>query len=68
MCYEILFGTVDASAIKNWLNRVSNTLIDMELDNELKLILTTRLMDKNDVIWWGNLKLRDLKLFCTGIQ
>ena len=54
--------TVDAVVGKNWLKRVSNTLIDMELDDELKLKVTTRLIDKSAIKWWDNLKLRSTAL------
>ena len=30
----------------------------MELDDELKLRVTTRLIDKSAATWWDNLKLR----------
>ena len=30
----------------------------MELDDELKLRVATRLIDKNATTWWDNLKLR----------
>ena len=43
---------------KNWLKRISNTLTDMELDNDLKLRVTTKLIDKSATTWWDNLKLR----------
>ena len=32
----------------------------MELDDELKLKVATRLMDKNTATWWDNLKLQAL--------
>ena len=32
----------------------------MELDDELKLRVATRLIDKSAAIWWDNLKLRTL--------
>ena len=32
---------------RNWLKRVSDTLSDMELDDELKLKIVTRLSDKS---------------------
>ena len=47
---ETLFGTIDAVARKNWLERVLDTLIDMELDDELQLRIATRLMDKSVVV------------------
>ena len=55
---ETFSGTVDAITVNNWLKKVSNTLTDMELDDELKLRVATRLMDKSAVTWWDNLKLR----------
>ena len=54
--YETFSGTVDAVEAKNWLNRISDTLTDMELDDELKLRVATRLMDKSVATWWDNLK------------
>ena len=44
--------------VNNWLKKVSDILTDMELDDELKLIVATRLMDKSVVTLWDNLKLR----------
>ena len=55
--YETFSGSVDAVVVRTWLERVFDTLIDMELDNELKLRMTTRLIDKSAAIWWDNLKL-----------
>ena len=43
---------------KNWLKRVSDTLTDMELDDDLKLRVATRLIDKSAATRWDNLKLR----------
>ena len=44
----------------------------MELNDELKLRVATRMIDKNAATWWDNLKLRSItpvtELFCTGIQ
>ena len=34
----------------------------MELDDELKLRVATKLMDKSDAIWWDNLKFRSTTL------
>ena len=42
---------------KNWLKRVFETLTNMELDDDLKLRVTTRLIDKIAATWWNNLKL-----------
>ena len=47
---------LDVVTIKNWLKRVSGILTDMKLDNELKLRVATRLMDKSAATWWDNLK------------
>ena len=60
--YETFFATVDAIVAKNWLKIVSDTLIDMELDDELKLRVATRLIDKSVAIWWDNLELRFIAL------
>ena len=48
--------------VRNWLKRVLDTLTDMELDDELKLRVATRLIDKSVVTWWDNLKLRSIAL------
>ena len=58
--YETFFATVDAIVAKNWLKIVSDTLIDMELDDELKLRVTTKLIDKSATTWWDNLKLTSI--------
>ena len=57
---ETFSGTVNAVATKNWLKMVSDSLTDMELDDELKLRVATRLIDKSVAIWWFNLKLRSI--------
>ena len=54
---ETFLGTIDVVAIKNWLNRVFDTLTDMELDDKLKLRVASRLIDKSAVTQWDNLKL-----------
>ena len=51
-------STVDAIVVKNWLKRVSDTLTDMELNDELKLRVVTKLIDKSVSTWCDNLKLR----------
>ena len=58
MGYETFSGTIDAITTKNWLKRSSDTLADMELNDELKLRIATRLIDKNAAIWLDNLKYR----------
>ena len=44
---ETFSGSIDAVVAINWLKRVFNILIDMELDDELKLSVATRLIDKS---------------------
>ena len=51
-------GTMDAIVIKNWIKKVSDTMVDMELEDTLKLRVATRLLDQNAATWWENLKLR----------
>ena len=48
---ETSSGTVDAVVARNWLKKVSDTLNDMELDDELKLKVATRLIDKSAATW-----------------
>ena len=45
--YKTFSGTIDAVTTKNWLQRVFDTLTNMKLDDELKLRVVTRLMDKS---------------------
>ena len=44
---ETFSGIVDAVAIKNCLKRISDTLTDIELDDELKLRVATKVIDKS---------------------
>ena len=60
--YETFFGSVDVVLAKNWLKRVFDTLTDMELDDDLKLRMATRLFDKSAATWWENLKLQAITL------
>ena len=48
---------MDAIMAKNWLKKVFDTLTDMERDDDLKLRVATRLIDKSAATWWDNLKL-----------
>ena len=43
---ETFSSIMDAVVVKNWLKKVSDILIDMELDDELKLRVVTRLLKK----------------------
>ena len=48
---ETFFGTVDAIVAKNWMKKITNTMVDMELEDSLKLKVATRLMDKSAATW-----------------
>ena len=52
MGYEIFSGSVDAIVAKNRMKKIIVTMIDMELEDNLKLKVATRLMDKNAATWW----------------
>ena len=54
---QLFFGTVNAIVTKNWMKKITNTMIDMELEDSLKLKVVIRLMDKSVATWWDNLKL-----------
>ena len=54
---EIFFGSGDAIVAKNWMKKITDTMVDMELEDSLKLKLATRLIDKSATTWWDNLKL-----------
>ena len=55
--YETFSGSDDAMIAKNWLKKVYDTVTDMELEDDHKLRVATRLIDKNVAIQWDNLKL-----------
>ena len=44
---EIFSRSIDVVVAKNWLKKVSDTLTNMELNDELKLKVAIRLIDKN---------------------
>ena len=44
---ETFSRLVDAVVAKNWLKRVFDTLTNMELEDDLKLRVATRLIDKS---------------------
>ena len=48
---ETFSRSIDAIVAKNWLKKISNKMIDMELKNNLKLKVATRLMDKSAATW-----------------
>ena len=45
---------------KNWMNKITDTMVDMELEDNLKMKMAKRLMDKSAATWWKNLKLRTI--------
>ena len=49
---------MDTIMAKNWMKKIIDTMIDMELEDSLKLKVVMRLMDKSATTWWDNLKLR----------
>ncbi|EOY04213.1 Gag protease polyprotein [Theobroma cacao] len=51
-------GELDATAAKDWINQVSETLSDMRLEDEMKLIVATRLLEKRARTWWNSVKSR----------
>ena len=57
---ETFSGSVDAIVAKNWMEKITNIMIDMELEDNLKLKVATRLMDKIATTWWENLILRTI--------
>ena len=59
---ETFSASVDAVVARKWLKKVFDTLTDMELENDLKLKVATRLIDKSATTWWDNLKLRSSTL------
>ena len=54
---QTFFGSVDAIVAKNWIKKISDTMVDMELEDTLKLRVATRLLDQSADTWWKNLKL-----------
>ena len=56
---ETFSGIIEDMVAKNWLKKVFDTLIDMELGDKLKLRVSfTMLIDKSTATWWDNLKLQ----------
>ena len=44
-------GTIDAIMAKNWIKKITDTMVDIELEDSLKLKVATRLMNKSAVTW-----------------
>ena len=55
---ETFSRSFDIIVARNWLKKISDTLIDIELEDDHKLKVAKRLIDKNTATWWDNLKLR----------
>ncbi|EOX94106.1 DNA/RNA polymerases superfamily protein [Theobroma cacao] len=51
-------GELDATVAKDWINQVSETLSDMGLDDDMKLMVATRLLKKRARTWWNSVKSR----------
>ncbi|WRX12108.1 Retrotransposon gag domain - like 10 [Theobroma cacao] len=51
-------GELDATVAKDWINQVSETLSDMRLDDDMKLMVATRLLEKRARTWWNSVKSR----------
>ncbi|EOY19000.1 Gag protease polyprotein [Theobroma cacao] len=49
---------LDATVAKDWINQVSETLSDMGLDDDMKLMVATRLLEKRARTWWNSVKSR----------
>ncbi|WRX30363.1 hypothetical protein QQP08_022850 [Theobroma cacao] len=49
-------GELDATVAKDWINQVSETLSDMRLDYDMKLMVATRLLEKRARTWWNSVK------------
>ena len=54
---EIFSESIDVVIARNWLKKVFDILTNMELEDDLKLKVITRLIDKSAATWWDNLKL-----------
>ncbi|WRX31002.1 Retrotransposon gag domain - like 10 [Theobroma cacao] len=51
-------GNFDATVAKDWIIQVLKTLFDMRLDDDMKLMVATRLLKKRARIWWNSVKSR----------
>ncbi|WRX29421.1 Reverse transcriptase/retrotransposon-derived protein [Theobroma cacao] len=49
-------GALDSTVAKNLINQVSKTLSDIRLDDDMKLIVATRLLEKRACTWWNSVK------------
>ncbi|EOY32140.1 Gag protease polyprotein [Theobroma cacao] len=56
LCCVSFVGELDATAAKDWINQVLETLSDMRLEDEMKLIVAMRLLEKRARTWWNSVK------------
>ena len=47
---------------RNWLKRVFDTLTDMDIEDDLKLKVASRLIDKSAATWWNY----ETSVYCFG--
>ena len=57
---ETFSRSVDVVLVKNWLKKISDILTDMELEYDLKLRVTIRLINKSATTWWEPLNFEQL--------
>ncbi|WRX30998.1 Retrotransposon gag domain - like 10 [Theobroma cacao] len=51
-------GELDATVAKDWINQVLETLFDMRLDDDMKLMVATRLLENRAHTWRNSVKSR----------
>ncbi|EOY18964.1 Gag protease polyprotein, putative [Theobroma cacao] len=51
-------GELDPTVAKDWINQVSKTLSDMRLEDDMKLMVAMRLLEKRARTWWNSVKSR----------
>ncbi|WRX21068.1 Retrotransposon gag domain - like 10 [Theobroma cacao] len=56
LCCVSFTGELDATVAKDWINQVSETFSDMRLDDDIKLMVATRLLEKRARTWWNSVK------------
>ena len=44
---HMFFGLVDAIVAKNWMKQITDTMVEIELEDNFKLKVATTLMDKS---------------------
>ncbi|EOY01006.1 Gag protease polyprotein [Theobroma cacao] len=53
-------GDLDATAATDWITQVTETFVDMKLDDDMKLMVATRLLEKRARTWWSSVKSRSI--------